>query len=179
MTLPTLRRGGSVIPLRRAENQSNLINRIDPWNDIALMDRVFENLFRSPLSLIDSSSNGRNAGQEPNIELYETPDELVAFLFIAGIDPTSLDISATSEQLSIRGERKERLDVKDGTISHTPWLGAATTKSSFSASYTLPSEINPEKVTAGYKDGVIEVHMAKSEATKPKQVKVHIQADQP
>ena len=46
---------------------------------------------------------------------------------------------------------------------------------SFSVSYALPKEIDPNKVNASFKDGVLEVHMAKPEQSRPKHVQVEVQ----
>lgn len=176
MALPTLRRGGSPVPVRRNDTQtpSNGFSRLDPWNDFAAMDRLFDTFFRSPFSLMDRSGMQSVSPSEPQVELYETSDELLAFLYAPGLAADSLDISAGPDAISIRAERKPLLEVTEGMTSHTPWGGLATGSSSFSASYSLPVEINPDAVEATYKDGVLRLRLPKSETAKPRQVKVQV-----
>jgi HSP20 family protein len=45
---------------------------------------------------------------------------------------------------------------------------------SVSATYSLPTEIDPEKANATFKNGILEVHLPKLEQSKPKQVKVNL-----
>lgn len=176
MALPTLRRGGSPVPVRRSDSHTptNGFGRMDPWNDLAMMDRLFDTVFRSPFSLMDRSGFQPAAASEPQVELYENGNELIAFLFAPGLAADSLDISAAADSISIQAERKPLLETTEGMTSHTPWGGLATGSSTFSASYSLPVEINPDAVEATYKDGVLRLRLPKSEASKPRQVKVQV-----
>jgi HSP20 family protein len=174
MANPILRRGGSPSQLRRGDNQTLSIGRLDPWNDMSAMDRLFDNFFRSPFYVVDRPNSNGHVEVEPQVELYEFENELIAYLFAAGIDPESLDITATSDQLSVRGERKAQFSPREGITSHTPWASQATGTATFAATYSLPIEIDPNKVTATYKDGVLEIHLAKNDAAKPQQVKVQV-----
>jgi HSP20 family protein len=176
MALPTLRRGGSPVLVRRADSSTpiNGFGRLDPWNDLAVMDRLFDNFFRSPFSLIDRAGTAAAYPTEPQVELYETGDALLAYLYAPGLAPDGFDISAGADSISIRGERKPLLEITDGMTSHTPWGGLATGRGTFNAAYTLPVEIDPDKIQATYKDGVLQLRMTKSEAAKPRQVKVQV-----
>jgi HSP20 family protein len=173
MTLPILRRGGSVTPLRH-DVIVNGLGRLDPWNDFSMMDRLVDSFFRSPFTLQDRANGKGQQFHEPGIELYETADELVAYIYAPGLNSDSLDISVTPDQISIRGERTPRITVGEGTTVHTPWSSVMNGSGTLSASYTLPSEIDPEKVSADYKVGILEIHLRKPETTRPKQVKVQL-----
>jgi HSP20 family protein len=174
MALPILRRGGSAVPVRRGDSntQANPMNRVDPWNDFAVMDRLFDTFL--PQSLFGRGLASAAQPSEPTVELYETADDLLAYVYAPGMAQDSFDISASGDSITIKGERKPLLEVTEGLTSHTPWAGLATSTSTFNASYTLPVEIDPAKVEANYKDGVLHLRMPKSEAAKPKQVKVAI-----
>ena len=175
MANPILRRGGSPMPVRRSDSPAtaNPLATWEPWNDLAQMDRLFDGFFRAPLATAFSRGTGRGVEpSEPTVELYENGEELIAFVYAPGLAADSFDISATMDTLSIKGERKPLLETTEGLTSHTPWGGLATGTSTFSASYTLPVEIDPGRVSAAYKDGVLHIHLPKSEAAKPKQVKV-------
>ncbi|MBV9849032.1 MAG: Hsp20/alpha crystallin family protein [Armatimonadetes bacterium] len=173
MALPILRRGGSAVPVRRGDSntQSSPINRVDPWNDLAVMDRLFDTFFSTPQSLF---GRGMTSAAQPSVELYETADDLLAYVYAPGMAQDSFDIFASGDSITIKGERKPLLEVTEGLTSHTPWAGLATGTSTFNASYSLPVEIDPAKVEANYKDGVLHLRMPKSEAAKPRQVKVEV-----
>lgn len=174
MALPILRRGGSAVPVRRNDGLSPTISRVDPWNDLAVMDRLFssafDNFFRSPFS--SPERNGMAA--DGQWELYENGEALIAYLYAPGLAAEAFDISAQADSITVKGERRPLLEVAEGLTSHTPWGGLATGSGTFSASYALPVEIDPDKVQATYKDGVLQVRMPKSEAAKPRQVKVEL-----
>ena len=176
MALPILRRGGSPVAVRRADGnpQANTMSRVDPWNDLAVMDRLFDNFFRTPFSFFDRPWSQAAQQAEPQVELYETGEELIAYLYAPGMAADAFDISASADTITIKGERKPLLEASEGLTSHTPWHGLATGSGTFSASYNRPVEVYPNKVQASYKDGVLQVRMAKSEAAKPKQVKVQV-----
>ena len=112
---------------------------------------------------------------EPTIELYETTDDLIAFITAPAIAPESLDITTTPDSITIKGERRPRIQVTDDLTSHTPWGGHATATSQFDVSFDLPIDVKPEGTRASYKDGILEIKMPKSEAAKPKKVKVDVQ----
>jgi len=174
MSLLPLRRGGSSVPVRRGE--SSQITRNDPWNDFDYMDRVFDSFFRAPFSAISRAGSGvAAAAGDPLVELYENQDDLTAFVYAPGIPPDAFDITVTDETLNILAERKPLFDIGDSTRSHTPWSNMAAGTSTFNASYTLPIPVESGAVQASYKDGVLIVKMPKSEAAKPKQIKVNVQ----
>lgn len=171
MTLSILRRGGSPLPVRFSDRAAQATPRVEPWNDMAAMDRLFSSAFDSFLR--SPWPEGRRLSPaEPQFELYETGDELIACLYAPGLTADGFDISACADALTIKGERKPLLEGAESLVSHTPWGGLATGGGSFSASYSLPVEIDPNQVQAVYKDGVLQLRMAKSEAAKPRQVKV-------
>lgn len=174
MALPILRRGGSPISRPDAAPQASFVSRSDPWNDIEVMDRLFDSVFPSPLSLMGRGLGASRPACETPIELYERGDDLLAFVYAPGLAADGFDISAAGDTLTIKAERKPLLDVTDGLTSHTPWNAQATMGGTLSASYALPVEIEPSRVEATYKDGVLQVRMPKSEAAKPRQVKVEL-----
>ena len=176
MALPILRRGGSPVSVRRGDSNTstNAINRLDPWNDFAVMDRLLDTFFSSPFARFGHGTGSTIQPSEPTVEVYETADDLLAFVYAPGLAPDSFNISAGADSITVQGERKPLLEVTDGMTSHTPWASLATGVSTFQASYNLPVEIDPAKVQANYKDGVLSLRLPKSEASKPRQVKVAI-----
>jgi HSP20 family protein len=175
MALPILRRGGSPISVRRTDGTAqNAINGVDPWNDFEVMNRVFDSFFPSPFSVLRRGLTQAAQTADPGWELYETADDLVAFIALPGMARDKFDIAATAESITVQGERAPLLDVSSGLTSHTPWTNWATGSGTFSATYSVPVEIEPAKVQAEYKDGILQLRMPKSESAKPRQVKVEV-----
>jgi HSP20 family protein len=137
------------------------------------MDRLFDNVFRGIRSPLDRAV-GAAETNEGAMELYETADELTAYIYAPGIPQDSFDISATEDTITVKAERKPLFEPTDGITSHTPWSSYATSSGSISTNYSLPSPIDPAKVQASYKEGVLQIRMPKHETTKPKQVKIEV-----
>jgi HSP20 family protein len=71
--------------------------------------------------------------------------------------------------LTIRGERKF-----EKQVSEDNYLRVERAYGTFTRSFSLPNTINTESIRAEYKNGVLAVHMAKREESKPKQIKISV-----
>jgi len=71
--------------------------------------------------------------------------------------------------LTLRGERKFESDVKEDNFRRVERVHG-----SFVRSFSLPQSVDPEKVEAEYKNGVLEVKLPKRPEAKPKQIKVAV-----
>jgi HSP20 family protein len=81
------------------------------------------------------------------------------------------DVRVTAEEgtLTIMGERKFEKEEK-GKKYHR----VERAYGSFGRTFSLPDDASPGKVTAEFKDGVLTVHLAKNEKTKPQQIEVKV-----
>jgi len=104
------------------------------------------------------------------VDLYQTDEEMVLQTIIGGADKNSLEINASNESITIRGERKRPLDIeKDKYLLKECFWGK------FSRSVILPCEIDPDKVKAIVKNGVLTVHMPKLSRTKARKVNIVVE----
>lgn len=124
------------------------------------LDKLFEDSFIKPPML-----NG--GGTAFPIDLYETPEAYVLKGSLPGVKPEDLSIDATSEILVIKGEYKEDVEVKDET-----YLRKERRSGAFHRSFELPLSIDPAKIEATFKDGVLTLTLPKADVVKPKQIKV-------
>lgn len=154
---------------------------LNRWNEMEQMqrrmDEAFAGLFGyTPLArLMPSVTNpavSAEAGFSP--DLFETDEELVLIAPLPGVDPASLNIEATEDTLMLKGERKPVYqNEKARQLRQGSWSAA---HGEFQFTYALPILINPENVQALYRNGVLELHLPKAEAVKPKTVKVNVSA---
>jgi HSP20 family protein len=86
---------------------------------------------------------------------------------VPGVNPAEIDLSVLRNTLTISGERKP-LDVQQGQIVHRSELGAGK----FSRTLELPVDINPDKVSAECRDGIMHITLAKAENAKPKKIAI-------
>jgi HSP20 family protein len=121
----------------------------------------------------------RGAGDEeglrgswiPAVDIRETKDAIEVTAELPGIDAKDVDVSVQENVLTIRGERS-REEVKEDETVHRIEREYGV----FERSFTLPRSVEPEKIKAGYKDGVLSVSVPKREEAKPKAVKVEVSA---
>jgi HSP20 family protein len=104
------------------------------------------------------------------VDVYQTPDEIVVQSAIAGVKPEDIDISATSDKITIRGTRHHEKEVRD-----EDYLCQECYWGRFVREIILPQEIDPEEATVSFKNGILSVRLPK--ATKKKIKKLQVRAD--
>lgn len=105
----------------------------------------------------------------PPIDLSETNDKFTIKAEIPGIDPKEIDISVNNNTLLIKGEKKEEKEEKGKN-----YYRMERRYGSFSRSIDLPASVDTNKVSAEYKNGVLEINLQKKEEVKPKQINVKV-----
>ncbi|QBQ56096.1 Hsp20/alpha crystallin family protein [Nitrosococcus wardiae] len=105
-------------------------------------------------------------GTYPPINVGSTPDQVDVYLFAAGLDPKSLDISIQQNLLTVAGERK--LSTEEGVNYYRKERFDGT----FRRVVTLPEDVDPDQVSARYRDGVLHVTIQRRESAKPRQIEV-------
>jgi HSP20 family protein len=135
------------------------------FDEIRRMERDMDQLFGA-----GPRPNGIRAvarGTYPPINIGSTPEQVDVYLFVAGIDPKSLDISIQRNLLTIDGERK--LTAEQGA----DYFRSERFSGEFHRVITLPDDVDPDAVEAKYQDGILRITIQRHEATKPRQIEVH------
>ena len=121
------------------------------------MDRLYEGWpYQRPTS-----------GVFPLVNLTEGRDNFFIRAELPGMSSADLDIQATSNSVSVSGERKIPSESKDAKY-HRREREAGK----FSRIVGLPSEIDPDKVEANLVNGILTVVVPKAQAAKPRQISV-------
>ena len=144
------------------------ITRFTPMSDFVslrdAMDRLFEDSFIRP-----TSWTGLAAGQiAVPVDLWETNDAYHLRADVPGITPDELDINVTADTLTFGGEVKGLTDV-----SSEGWLRQERRVGKFQRAFTLPVQIDPDKVQANFSNGVLELVLPKADQVKPRSIKVN------
>lgn len=105
-------------------------------------------------------------GTYPPINVGSTPEQVDVFMFAAGLDPKTLDISIQKNLLSVAGERKAPVEKDVDYYRKERFDGA------FRRVITLPDDVDPEQVDARYRDGVLQIHVKRRETARPRQIEV-------
>lgn len=130
------------------------------WSEMSRLNREMDRLLSGTQSV-------SRAGVFPPLNLYDDGESIVIRAEVPGVDPKELEINATVNSLTIKGERK-RPDIDEKASFHRRERDHGT----FSRSINLPQEIDPGKVQASYNLGVLEVLLPKAEETKPRKIEV-------
>jgi HSP20 family protein len=99
--------------------------------------------------------------------MYQTDNEIIIKTVIAGVSEKDLDISIASDTVEIRGQRESEEEVEEDNYYYREcfWGG-------FMRSITLPVEVNSDKASAAFKNGVLTIHLPKSERHKTKKISI-------
>src|SRR4030081_1072622 len=101
----------------------------------------------------------------PSVDIYETENELVLKADLPEVKLEDIEVRVENQTLTLKGERKfEKDDSGKGPHRIERSYGA------FERVFTVPTTVDPEKVAADYKNGVLTVRLPKKEAAKPRQV---------
>lgn len=106
------------------------------------------------------------SGSFPAINVGASPNRVDVYVFAAGVDPKSLDISIQQNLLTLSGERKAALPEDVQLYRRERFSG------SFRRVMTLPEDVDPEKVQASYRDGVLHVMVDRREEIKSRRIEV-------
>jgi HSP20 family protein len=105
----------------------------------------------------------------PAIDLYDTKDHFVAKVELPGIKKEDIEATIQDNILTIKGEKKRSLDIKeDEYIRSERFVGV------FHRSVALPMAVDRDKVQAHYNNGVLELILPKKEEAKPKQIAIDV-----
>jgi len=147
----------------------NQITHWDPFRDMMLlrsnMDRLFDRFFDSEYEGWDQQSSWNLA-----LDVAETPEEFTVKVSLPGIKPEDLDVTFSENTLTIKGEIRAE-EEKEEARYHL----RERRYGSFARTLTLPRGINGENIQASFDNGVLTLHLPKSEEVKPK--KIAIQAE--
>jgi HSP20 family protein len=103
----------------------------------------------------------------PAIDLFETPEEIILFAELPGVDPGSIDLSLTGNVLSFRGVKV----ADDVPESHNPLRERQF--GSFHRQIVLSNDVKFDAAQAEARNGVLKVRLPKQEAAKPRTIPVH------
>jgi HSP20 family protein len=106
-------------------------------------------------------------GWSPALDLYESGDHFVAVVELPRMRKEDIDISLHDGTLTISGERKHESNNDEAAQRTERYVGT------FRRSISLPTRVDPSKVSATYQDGILKVTLPKADEAKPKQIQVN------
>jgi HSP20 family protein len=104
------------------------------------------------------------------VDVYQTANEIVVESAIAGVDPADIDVTVTTDSISIRGSRKREKNVRD-----EDYLYQECYWGKFGRSIILPQEVDPEGAEVKFKNGILTVTLPKANKKKTHKLKVRVE----
>ena len=126
------------------------------------MPSVFDDFFKPWNEWFDNGGNlwGRTMNV-PAVNIVEHKNEYEVSLAVPGMKKDDFVIDVDGNMLTISSEKEESKEEKEKTFTRKEY-----NYSSFSRSFTLPEEINKEKIEAKYEDGVLKIALPRKEEAK-------------
>ena len=135
--------------------------RWDPFQELASWSN------RLNRSINEGRTEDTFGAWAPAVDIFEKDHNLLIRAELPGLKREDIEISMENGVLTLHGERKRESEVEESNAYRLERIYGA-----FTRSFSLPTTVDPSKVQAIYKDGVLEVTVPKLEAAKPKKVQI-------
>jgi len=145
--------------------------RWNPWREFEDMEKRLSTIFgRAPITTSGEKKEAMAVAEwSPLVDISEDDKGYVVKAELPEMKKEEIKINVLDDVLSISGERKYEKEEK-GKKYHR----VERAYGSFMRSFTLPEDADGSKVSAEYKDGVLNVRLPKSEKARPKSIEVKV-----
>jgi HSP20 family protein len=143
-----------------------LMHRPSPIADLVSMRDAMERLFDDRL-FRPFWVEERQRATVPALDLYTTPEAVIAKVALPGVKPEEVDITVTDDLVTVTGSFEEETEKTEAGYVHRE-----LSRGTFRRSFTLPAAIDAEGAKASFQDGLLTLTLPKTEEVKPKHIKV-------
>ncbi len=143
----------------------------DPFRNVAALqdriNRIFDESFSRTADVDDDISM---SAWKPSVDIYETDEAIILKAELPGIKKEDVSVEVKDNVLTLRGERVEDKEIKEGS-----YFRKERCFGTFSRAFNLQHRVQPDKIKAKFKDGILVVEIPKPEEEKPKQIVVNVE----
>lgn len=147
------------------------IVRFDPFKEMTTlqdrMSRLFDEAWGRPQRAEEDFITG---AWLPAVDVRENKDNLEIMAELPGMEPKDVEVSVENNVLSIKGARQFEKATEGETYHRVERSYGA-----FERSFTLPTNVDPGKIKAVYRNGVLSLTLPKKEEAKPKSISIKVQ----
>ena len=138
-------------PLTDFEKLQNDINKLFEFDRYPTMTGLFDRVI------------------SPEIDVVENEENFVVSCDLPGVEMKDLEVLFTDNVLTVKGEKKEEKSSREAKVyRRESWTGA------FQRTLALPKGVDPNKIEAFMRNGVLTIALPKREEVKPKQIAVKV-----
>jgi HSP20 family protein len=143
--------------------------RWDPFRELEDMSERLNRVFSRPSLRNSGKENLTVADWMPTVDISEIEGEYLIKAELPEVRKEDVKVTVENGVLTLQGERRQEKEEK-GKRFHR----VERSYGSFVRSFTLPESVDESSVKAEYKDGVLNLHLPKSEKVKPKAIDVKV-----
>lgn len=129
------------------------------------MGRIFGDLLGSN----DVETNAENSSWMPTVDISETDNSYEIHAELPGVLKNDVNVTVTDNLLTIKGVKRQE-EKSDESNIHRVERRYGT----FQRSFTLPRQVNTAGIKAGFKDGILTLHIPKVEEAKPTEIPIDV-----
>jgi HSP20 family protein len=137
--------------------------RWEPLRELAALQNDMSRFMSSAFG----EGNGQQRGWVPAVDVWETDKEVVYAFDVPGIPEDKISIEFEDNALTVSGERERTKEISDERFYRFERRFGT-----FSRTIGLPQNVSEDQIKADYKDGVLEVRVAKPETPKPRRIQI-------
>jgi HSP20 family protein len=142
--------------------------RWDPFHDLLSLQDRMDRLFQDTVPRNKGYEQSLSAGfWSPAVDIYETDDAVILKAELSGLNKSDVTIEIKDSTLILKGERKFEKNIKEENYHRIE-----RSYGSFSRTFSLPPTVDQAKVSAAFKDGLLEIKIPKLAETRPKQIEI-------
>ena len=146
-----------------------VLTRWEPFREFnTLQDRI-NRVFRESYSGSGQEDALTTSSFAPAVDVYEDEHKVALKIEVPGIDEKDIDVRVENNTLTVHGERKIEKEEKEENYRRVE-----RQYGSFTRTFTLPTTVDTENVSATYDKGVLKIALPKKAEAKPKQIKVGV-----
>ena len=138
-----------------------------PFGQLERLRRELDEVFG--VSSLPNSIRSVAPGTFPAINVGHTATSVEIYAFASGLDASKIDVTIDRGVLRISGERASSIPSDDPKLQvYTRERGTG----SFTRTLALPDDVDPARVNASYRDGVLQISIPRRESTQPTRISV-------
>ena len=142
------------------------MNTLSIWNPIHEMDELFHNRLTSVLG----GEGLQSVAWSPVVDIEESAEAYTIRAELPGLSKEKVKVTVEKGVLTLSGERDLERRVETKTFHRVE-----RSHGTFTRSFTLPDDVDSESVAANFKDGLLEIQIAKREEALPKSIEVRVE----
>jgi HSP20 family protein len=146
------------------------VNRrpLDSMTSLRRLNSILDDAF-SPWPFQDQENRALTSSWLPVCDVFEDKDAVKIVAEVPGVRPEDVKLSIENNLLTIRGEKRQQAEEKTERVHRYE-----RTYGTFERAFALPTTVDPEKIAAGYANGILTVTIPKVERARPREIPVTV-----